>query len=143
VYVGAEELYDYFKGRAAKYGVDEFVKLNHHIQSATWDDELGKWVVNITNLKTGESIRDEAELFIYGAGFLKQVIISIRRELPLTVLPATGSGQKFLDYTTSRESYFILLDGMTHMISKTRRLRSLDPEVQPSRSCLSYNQVCP
>jgi cation diffusion facilitator CzcD-associated flavoprotein CzcO len=70
VYVGAEELYDYFKGRAAKYGVDEFVKLNHHIQSATWDDELGKWVVNITNLKTGESIRDEAELFIYGAGFL-------------------------------------------------------------------------
>ena len=65
------ELFDYFKNLAGKYGVSEFVKLNHRINSATWDDKRGKWVFDIADLNAGVTIKDEAELFINGAGFLK------------------------------------------------------------------------
>ena len=71
VYVGAVELYDYFKSLAGKYGVSEYVKLNHRINSATWDDERGKWVLDIADLNAGVTIKDEAEILINGAGFLK------------------------------------------------------------------------
>jgi cation diffusion facilitator CzcD-associated flavoprotein CzcO len=70
-YVGATELYDYYKLRASQYGVEEFVRLNHRITAVNWDDESGKWIIDVTDLKTGTSIKDEAEVFINGAGFLK------------------------------------------------------------------------
>ncbi|KAJ9630333.1 hypothetical protein H2204_008551, partial [Knufia peltigerae] len=69
-YVGSVELFDYFKGRAVAYGVSEFVKLNHKVTSATWDEQKGKWVVEITNLENNTSTQDEGEIFINGAGFL-------------------------------------------------------------------------
>tara|TARA_R110002003_G_scaffold111_1_gene9410 strand:- start:11883 stop:12044 length:162 start_codon:yes stop_codon:yes gene_type:complete len=53
--------------------VNEFVHLNHRVNAANWDDERGKWVIEITNTSNGKSVKDEAELFINGAGFLKQV----------------------------------------------------------------------
>lgn len=56
-------------------------------------------------------------------------------------LAATGSGPKSLDFTISKENYFILPDGTTHMTSRTKPWPSLDQEVQPSRLSLSYSQV--
>jgi cation diffusion facilitator CzcD-associated flavoprotein CzcO len=72
-YVGAEELYDYYKLRASQYGVNEFVHLNHRVNAASWDDEQGKWIIEITDIGNGRSFKDEAELLINGTGFLKQV----------------------------------------------------------------------
>jgi len=74
-YVSSTELFHYYKGRAAKYGVAEFVKLNHRVTSARWDDGKGKWIMEITNLTSGATITDEAEIFINAAGFLKYVSI--------------------------------------------------------------------
>ncbi|KAK5688277.1 hypothetical protein LTS10_000255 [Elasticomyces elasticus] len=71
VYVGAVELHDYFKGLAGKYGISEFLKLNHRIDSATWNDKRGKWALDISDLHAGVTVKDEAELIINGAGFLK------------------------------------------------------------------------
>jgi cation diffusion facilitator CzcD-associated flavoprotein CzcO len=72
-YVGAVELYDYFKGRAVAYGVDDFVHLEHRVTSASWDDQLGKWIIQITDLRTGSKFADEGEILINAAGFLKYV----------------------------------------------------------------------
>lgn len=69
--MGALELFDYFKSRAEAYGVSEFVKLNHKVTGATWDDRKGKWVVEVDNLAGNKSLQDEGEIFINGAGFLK------------------------------------------------------------------------
>lgn len=72
---GPAPMFHYYKGRAAKYGVAEFVKLNHRVTSATWDDGKGKWIMEITNLTSGATVTDEAEIFINAAGFLKYVSI--------------------------------------------------------------------
>jgi cation diffusion facilitator CzcD-associated flavoprotein CzcO len=72
-YVGAVELYEYFKGRATAYGVDDFVKLEHKVTNAKWDQGSGKWKIQITNLRDGTDITDEGEILINAAGFLKFV----------------------------------------------------------------------
>lgn len=70
-YVGALELFEYFKDRAIEYGVYNFVHFNHRVNSATWNKGAGKWVVQIENLVSGNTITDEAEVLISAVGFLK------------------------------------------------------------------------
>lgn len=67
------ELYEYFKGRATAYGVFDFVRLEHKVTGAKWDQERGKWTVQITNLRDGTDTVDEGEILINAAGFLKYV----------------------------------------------------------------------
>jgi cation diffusion facilitator CzcD-associated flavoprotein CzcO len=69
--VGAVELYDYFKRRAKAYGVDEFVRLNHKVTAAMWNEQNGKWSVTIQDFENQKSFIDEAEILINAAGFLK------------------------------------------------------------------------
>lgn len=71
--MGAVELYEYFKGRANAYGVDEFVRLNHKVTEAVWDKKRGKWKVQVEDLENKKSFTDEAEILINAAGFLKYV----------------------------------------------------------------------
>lgn len=70
-YVSSNELFHYYKGLAEKYGISEFVRLNHEITSAVWNDEKGKWVIEIVDSINKNIIQDEADIFINGAGFLK------------------------------------------------------------------------
>lgn len=70
-YVGAEELYDYFKSRAEAYGVAEFVRLNSHVREAVWNEAGGVWKLQVENLIDGTRLSDEAEVLINAAGFLK------------------------------------------------------------------------
>ncbi|RYO45719.1 hypothetical protein AA0113_g10335 [Alternaria arborescens] len=69
-YVGALELFDYFKGRAIAYGVNDFVHLENRVDSAAWDDKSGKWNIHVTDLSTGSSFEDEGDILINAAGFL-------------------------------------------------------------------------
>jgi cation diffusion facilitator CzcD-associated flavoprotein CzcO len=64
-------LFHYYKGRAEKYGVSEFVRLNHRVTSAIWDDGKGKWIIDIKDLISDATTKDEADILINGAGFLK------------------------------------------------------------------------
>lgn len=70
-YVGAVELYEYFKGRAEAYGVYDYVKLEHAVRSAEWDDVSGEWVVKVEDLKSKTTFEDRATVLINAAGFLK------------------------------------------------------------------------
>ncbi|CAN9370536.1 unnamed protein product [Alternaria alternata] len=69
-YVGALELFDYFKGRAIAYGVNDFVHLENRVDSAAWNDKSGKWNIHVTDLRTGSSFEDEGDILINAAGFL-------------------------------------------------------------------------
>lgn len=72
-YVGAEEVFEYYKGRAKAYGVYEYVNFNHRVIEARWDDYVGQWKLKIE--KDGSSIiEDECEVLINVCGMLKYVI---------------------------------------------------------------------
>ncbi|KAH7070775.1 hypothetical protein BKA63DRAFT_579477 [Paraphoma chrysanthemicola] len=70
MYVEAEEIFDYYKGRAQTYGVFEYVKLGHKVHEAVWNDTKGKWVLQVEDLATRQMIKDEAEVLINAGGFL-------------------------------------------------------------------------
>jgi cation diffusion facilitator CzcD-associated flavoprotein CzcO len=70
-YVGALELYDYFKGRAHAYGVEEFVKLRSQVTEAVWNERDGRWKLQIEDLTSGTTFSDEADVLINATGFLK------------------------------------------------------------------------
>ncbi|KAF2846858.1 FAD/NAD(P)-binding domain-containing protein [Plenodomus tracheiphilus IPT5] len=69
-YVGAVELYNYFKGRATAYGIAEFLHLENKVTGASWDDQRGKWIVQVKDLRTGSTFADEGEILINASGFL-------------------------------------------------------------------------
>jgi cation diffusion facilitator CzcD-associated flavoprotein CzcO len=69
--VGAVELFDYFKGRAKANGVDNFVRLNHRVKAAVWNDSAGVWEVEVEDSASGSVFTDRAEVLINAAGFLK------------------------------------------------------------------------
>lgn len=50
---------------------NKFIKLQHIIQAAEWNDESAVWNLKIKNLVTGEIFSDQAEIFINGGGVLK------------------------------------------------------------------------
>ncbi|CAK7199450.1 hypothetical protein SEUCBS139899_002130 [Sporothrix eucalyptigena] len=70
VYVGAPELYDYFTDRAEAYGVPEFVKLEHQVESAMWDNAKGQYAIVVKDLATGNLVEDTAEVVINASGVL-------------------------------------------------------------------------
>ncbi|KAL7906991.1 hypothetical protein GGI35DRAFT_482357 [Trichoderma velutinum] len=56
-YVGAEEIFEYFKGRAQAYGVYKYVNFNHRVIEAKWDGIVGRWKLKIE--KEGSSIIED------------------------------------------------------------------------------------
>lgn len=70
-YSSSTEIWEYLKDLYTRGNfIDKYVKLNHQINHAEWNEEKGKWVIKAKNLKTGEEIDDEAEFFINAGGVL-------------------------------------------------------------------------
>ncbi|KAK5674344.1 hypothetical protein LTS10_012928 [Elasticomyces elasticus] len=69
-YVGAVELFDYFKGRAIAYGVNEFVRLRHRVVGCKWDDLSSKWSVKVEDLSSKKTFVATADVVINACGFL-------------------------------------------------------------------------
>jgi cation diffusion facilitator CzcD-associated flavoprotein CzcO len=51
--------------------LEKYVRFQHRIQSAVWDEDKGKYIVTVTDLASGETKVDEAEIFVNGGGILK------------------------------------------------------------------------
>ncbi|RFU82007.1 fad nadp-binding domain-containing [Trichoderma arundinaceum] len=70
-YVGSEELFEYFKGRAQAYGVFEHVHFKHRVIEARWNGSIGRWQLKIEN-SDSKIIEDECEVLINAGGFLNK-----------------------------------------------------------------------
>jgi cation diffusion facilitator CzcD-associated flavoprotein CzcO len=70
-YVGAEEIFNFYRARAVEYGVYEHAKFNHKVVGAEWVESAGKWTVKVQDTVSGEVIEDSAEVVINCAGVLK------------------------------------------------------------------------
>lgn len=65
----------YFKGVAEKYELYKYIRLNHYVTEAIWDEESGMWKVAGKNTITGETWHDECNILINGSGILKYVSV--------------------------------------------------------------------
>lgn len=48
-YAGGEEIHEYIKRVADKYQVRQYVKFNHWVQDAVWNEDKGTWSIEIVN----------------------------------------------------------------------------------------------
>ncbi|KAM6479934.1 FAD/NAD(P)-binding domain-containing protein [Trichoderma sp. SZMC 28011] len=71
-YVGAEELFDYFKSRAQAYGVFDHVHLNHRVIEAKWNGLKGQWSLQIEDVTNSTILSDECDVLINAGGFLNK-----------------------------------------------------------------------
>ncbi|KAJ5742512.1 uncharacterized protein N7511_011531 [Penicillium nucicola] len=69
-YVGSEEIWNYMKDTAVKWGLEKFVSFNSRVNETVWDDDKGKWHVNVS--KADETIQDECDVLINASGFLNK-----------------------------------------------------------------------
>lgn len=53
------------------HDLEKYMKLNHRVTSASWDEDKGVWNVSVTNLLTGQVFVDVAEILVNGSGVLK------------------------------------------------------------------------
>ncbi|OAL44229.1 cyclohexanone monooxygenase [Pyrenochaeta sp. DS3sAY3a] len=69
-YSSWSEIQNYFKGVATKYELYKYIKLDHFVSGAVWDEEKGIYNVEIKDLKTGEMLHDWGHILINGSGVL-------------------------------------------------------------------------
>ncbi|KAF2648441.1 monooxygenase [Lophiostoma macrostomum CBS 122681] len=70
VYVGNEEIKSYFKGFAAKYDLNRYIRVNQQVVEAAWDDPTGKWTVKVRNNATGAATERTCDILVNASGIL-------------------------------------------------------------------------
>lgn len=126
-YSNAEEIRQYFKTIVDKYGLMKYMKLQHRVTKAQWDDERGKWVVSLENLCDGTTLHDEGDVIVNCGGFLKYVESKLPRPMGLMLMnlhKVSGSGQISKIRTASRASLHILLISQGMSVSKEKPWQS-------------------
>jgi cation diffusion facilitator CzcD-associated flavoprotein CzcO len=71
-YSGSAEIWQYLNDIVEKYGLKSYMKFNHTVVSATWNNDDGLWNVRVRDSE-GVEIIDTCDVLINGSGHLKQV----------------------------------------------------------------------
>ncbi len=69
-YAGGDEIWRYFKRTVEKWELDRGVRCGHKVERAEWDEERGKWMLEVRN-KDGV-VKDECDILVSAIGFLSQ-----------------------------------------------------------------------
>ncbi|KAH7336483.1 cyclohexanone monooxygenase [Rhexocercosporidium sp. MPI-PUGE-AT-0058] len=68
-YSAGEEIWRYFKGIAVKYDLEKYVKFEHKVSLASWNEDKGKWDLTIIT-PDGSELHDECEVLANCSGIL-------------------------------------------------------------------------
>lgn len=68
--MNSTEIYKYFSGRAKAYGVHGYVRLQHRVTTAQWDEHAGQYTLTVEDLTSGTVFTDAAQLVINATGIL-------------------------------------------------------------------------
>lgn len=63
-YAPGSEILEYLRKCAEIFKARQFIKFNHRVTSAIWDDATGKWNFKLDN--QGQTVEDSADVFING-----------------------------------------------------------------------------
>lgn len=69
-YAGGNEIWRYFKRTVEKWDLARGVKCGHRVEKAEWDEERGKWKLEVRN-KDGV-VHDECDILVSAVGFLSE-----------------------------------------------------------------------
>lgn len=70
VYAKAPEIYKYFTDFASKYQLHQYIKTEHAVSYAKWDEVTSTWNVEITDIRSGKTIKDSCDILINASGIL-------------------------------------------------------------------------
>jgi len=70
VYAGSKEIFDYFNGFADKYNLRPYVKTQHQIVAARWNDEAAVWEVDVQDVASNTTFQDRCDILINAGGIL-------------------------------------------------------------------------
>lgn len=70
VYAQAKEIFEYFDGFSKKHSLGRYIKTSHAVVAAEWDDNSGKWKVQVQDEQTGVVVNDECDILINATGIL-------------------------------------------------------------------------
>jgi cation diffusion facilitator CzcD-associated flavoprotein CzcO len=68
-YSPSQEIWQYFKDVATKYGLEKYVQFQRKVESATWDGESGHWKLQILG-PDGARFEDWCDILINASGVL-------------------------------------------------------------------------
>ncbi|GMK58644.1 hypothetical protein CspeluHIS016_0600860 [Cutaneotrichosporon spelunceum] len=71
-YAPGAEIHGYLSTVAERYGLRKFIKLQHTVTNARWDEERGKWFVTVSS--GGVSFEDECDFVLFATGLLSKPI---------------------------------------------------------------------
>lgn len=54
-----------------QFGLRKYMKLNHEVTAASWNERDGVWEVTVRDLQSGVIFTDTAEILVNNAGVLK------------------------------------------------------------------------
>ncbi|KAF2652695.1 putative flavin-binding monooxygenase, partial [Lophiostoma macrostomum CBS 122681] len=70
LYSSGQEIQQYLKRVADKYNVNRYIKLQHRVTEARWDETKSQWFVRVQNDGKGEEVEDHCDFLVVGTGIL-------------------------------------------------------------------------
>ena len=71
-YATQSEILKYWQGVTDKYGCRKYMKFQHEVVEARWNEETSKWHVKVHNMETKEIFEDIGDVFMTGSGVLNK-----------------------------------------------------------------------
>ncbi|PSS16494.1 hypothetical protein M430DRAFT_50875 [Amorphotheca resinae ATCC 22711] len=68
-YSSSKEIWQYFKDVATKFDLEKYIKFEHKIESARWNEDRGVWVLSV-RAPDHTIFSDECEILVNGSGIL-------------------------------------------------------------------------
>ena len=73
-YAKSEEIWNYMKMVAEKYGSYKYIKFEHRVAGALWHEDTAKWTLQVQRGDNQDDfLEDEVDVFINAGGILKYV----------------------------------------------------------------------
>ncbi|PCG89354.1 Hypothetical protein PENO1_105180 [Penicillium occitanis (nom. inval.)] len=69
-YATAPEIRDYLRETSEKYDLRKYIRLQHRVLDAQWDEETGMWKLTIKNESSGEILSESCHFLFNGGGYL-------------------------------------------------------------------------
>ena len=70
-YASGPEILQYFRDTAKNFDLEKYIRLQHEVVEAVWNENEGLWCLKIRDVATGAIVEDQCHFLVNGGGFLK------------------------------------------------------------------------